>query len=319
VIVSPNYRNYRKHAGVLRPVAIFIFMLTLVLIIGSTALIIYNETIHYQVAIHYEVALEAQLTHTAVKVTQTILALSTAQANINATATAQVHQRASATAAIKNEIATAKALNDLYTQATNGKPIFDDPLKNSTGPGNWDQGSSAPKTGCSFATQGYHVTEARQGYLQPCLAQATRFRSFIYQVRMTINNGEHGEAGLLFCIDNTNRSYYFFHISPDGTYALDLSIFNPNHQPNTWEQNLAWGTSGAIAMGLGQSNQIAVIANSNALYLYVNGHYLTTAQDSALSTGKIGLGAVDTKTPIDTQFTDAQVWQLQSPNTEPPR
>jgi hypothetical protein len=62
-------------------------------------------------------------------------------------------------------------------------------------------------------------------------------------------------------------------------------------------------------MGLGQSNQIAVIANSNTLYLYVNGQYLTTAQDSALSTGKIGLGVVDTNAPVDVQFTDVLVWQ----------
>jgi len=287
-----------------------------VLIISSIALIISDETIHYQAAIHHEAALEAQITRNAMKATQaaqaTINALSTAQANIEASATAQAHERASATAAINDATATANTLDRFYTQSTNGKPTFDDPLSNNTGPGKWDQGSSAPNTGCAFTAQAYHASEARQGYLQRCIAQATRFSSFAYQVHVTINNGEQGEAGLLFRIDSTNQSYYFFHISPNGTYALDLYIYNPNQQPNTQEQNLAQDTSSAIATGLGQSNQIAVIANSDALYLYVNGHYLTRALSNTLSAGKIGLGVLDKNTPVDAQFTDAQVWQLQS-------
>ena len=314
MISSPNYK--RRHTGVFRPVVILIFILTLVLIISSIALIIYDETMHYQAAIHHEATVEAQITHNAIKAILeaqgTINALSTAQANIDATATAQANKRASATVAITDATATAKALDGFYTQSTSGKPIFDDPLSNNTGPGKWDRGSSAPNTGCAFTTGAYHASEARQNYLQPCLAQATRFSSFAYQVRMTINNGEQGEAGLLFRIDSTSQSYYFFHISPDGTYALDLYISNPNHQPNTQEQNLARGTSSAIAIGLGQSNQITVIANSNALYIYVNGDYLTTALDDTLSTGKIGLGVADKNTPVDAQFTDAQVWQLPS-------
>src|ERR1700704_2886500 len=91
VITSPNYK--RKRTGVFRPVVvILIFILTLVLIISSIALSIYDETMHYQAAIHHEATVEAQITHNAIKATQaaqsTISALSTAQANINATATA---------------------------------------------------------------------------------------------------------------------------------------------------------------------------------------------------------------------------------------
>ena len=128
---------------------------------------------HYQAAIHHEATVEAQITHNAIKAMQavqgTINALSTNQANIDVTATAQANKRASATVAITDATATTEDLDGFYTQSTSGKPIFDDPLSNRTGPGKWDQGSSAPNTGCAFSTGAYHASETARAICSPVL------------------------------------------------------------------------------------------------------------------------------------------------------
>jgi hypothetical protein len=74
--------------------------------------------------------------------------------------------------------------------------------------------------------------------------------------------------------------------------------------------------SSAIPIGLGQSNQIAVIANGNTISLYANQLYLASVKDTTLSAGKIGLGVVNRNTPVEVQFANAQVWQLTAAGTQ---
>jgi hypothetical protein len=282
------------------PIKIIIFFLAALLFSGGIAFIFYSETTQYRVSLNNAATTVARSTRYAYLKTQsTANVINTAQANIFASATAQA-----------NATVTAGAFTDLYTQSIHGNPVFDDPLTDNTGPGRWDQGNPNPNTGCAFVHGYYLVAEAGQGKFQPCIAQATSFSNFAYRVRLTITKGNQGQAGLIFRTDNDNASYYFFYIDTNGSYALDL------YEKSDRVSNLLQGMSSAISIGLGRSNQVAVIANSDAIYLYANEHYLASVMDSTLSAGKIGLGVVNRNTPVEVQFDKAQVWQLVSGDTQ---
>ncbi|MBV9710569.1 MAG: hypothetical protein JO011_06620 [Ktedonobacteraceae bacterium] len=284
-------------------------VLALLLIISGLVFIIYSAAVDYHGNLHAVATGEARATQNVVSTAQaqqqaTAQALNTAQARINATATAQTNQNAQATGAT----ATANTLSTLLTQTTGKTATLDDSLADNSGSGRWDQGNtintSVASTGCAFKNSTYHVTEAQQGFLQPCIAENTQFSRFVYQVQVTLDQGDQGRAGLLFQVDSTNQAYYFFYIGSDGSYALDL--YNSSGQAN----NLTRGMSPAITTGLGQSNQLSVYAKDGNYYLYANGQYLVTVTNSSLHAGKIGLAVIDQNTPVDAEFSNAQVWQL---------
>jgi hypothetical protein len=286
-------------------VKIIAFFLATVLIISGMAFIISSEISQYRLSLEERGTATAISTRNAyLGAKQTDDALNTVQANINATATALVN----ATATGSNGTATRSALGDLYTQSTHGDPIFDDALTDDTGSGHWDQGNTSPNTGCVFENGYYFVREAGQGKFQPCIAQATNFSDFAYQVDLTIMRGNQGQAGLVFRADDDITSFYFFHIDTNGFYALDL------YEKSGSASNLLQGVSSAVSIGLGQSNQVAVLARKDTIYLYANGQYLASVANSTLGAGKIGVGVVDKSTPVEVQFANAQLWSSPSAN-----
>lgn len=283
------------------------------LIISGLVFIIYSATTDYHGALRAVATGEARATQNVVNTVQahqqaTTQALSTAQAHINVTATAQTVQGTQATATTDEATATANTLSTLLTQATGKTPTLNDSLTDNSGSGKWDEGNtintSVASTGCAFKNSAYHVSEAQQGFLQPCIAENTSFSNFVYQVQVTFDQGDLAQAGMLFQVDSTNQAYYFFYIGSDGSYALD--VYTSNGQVNHLVQSISL----AITTGLGQSNQLSVLAKNGNYYLYANGQYLTTVTNTTLSSGKIGLAVVDQNTPVDAEFSNAQVWQL---------
>jgi hypothetical protein len=288
-------------------------VLALLLVISGLVFIIYSATTGYHGALRAMATGEVQATRNVVGTAQTqqqatTQALSTVQTHINATATAQTIQGAQATANIDGATATATTLSTLLTQTTGKTPTFDDNLTDNSGAGKWDQGTtintSVASTGCAFKNSTYHVSEAQQGFLQPCIAENTDFSNFVYQVQVTLDQGDQAQVGMLFQVDSTNKAYYFFSIGSDGSYAL--ALYNSSDQVN----NLSSGVSPAITTGLGQSNQLSVLAKNGSYYLYANGQYLTTVTNTGLSSGKIGLAVVNQNTPADAEFSNAQIWKL---------
>ena len=288
-------------------------VLALLLVISGLAFIIYSATVDYHGALRAVATGEVQATRNVVGTAQaqqqaTTQALSTVQAHIDATATAQSVQGAQATASIDGATATATTLSTLLTQATGKTATFDDSLADNSGSGRWDQGTtintSVASTGCAFKNSTYHVSEAQQGFLQPCIAENTDFSNFVYQVQVTLDQGDLAQVGMLFQVDSTNKAYYFFSIGSNGSYTL--ALYNSNDQVN----NLSSGVSPAITTGLGQSNQLSVIGKNGTYYLYANGQYLTAITNTSLSSGKIGLAVVDQNTPVDAEFSNAQLWKL---------
>lgn len=312
-----NMQSYRRRQHLPPSVIVILIVSALLLIVGGLGFIVYLTSVQYTTTIHATATMAVQSTRHARQTAQvheqeTANVLSTEQAAIYATATEQVNeqtnQSATATATVDLVTATAGALSDQYSKVTSGRPAFDDSLSDNTGPGKWDEGP-ASHTGCAFMNGGYHASEAQQGFFQPCFTHAMTFDNFVYQVNMTINKGFHGQGGILFRTDSTNSGYYFFRVSVDGMYALD--VYTTNSQTGKAQaKTLTRGLTSTVTPGLGSSNQIAVMAKDNQLYLFVNGEYVDGIVDRTFSSGGIGVAVLDTNAAVDATFSGAQVWKV---------
>lgn len=303
----PPPRERRRPSWLRRTTNIVVIILACLLITSGFVLVLYDTSAQYSTTLSTAATVEAQSTRDVINTAQaqqqgTANALSTAQAGINATATAQSGNVATATQTTYNGTATATAIGNQYTDATNGQPAFNDALSDNNGPGKWDNGGSDTQAACAFKNGQYSVSEAQQDYLQPCIARGTAFTDFTYQVNVMLTDGQHSQAGMLFRVDSTNQSYYFFRIDTDGYYALDV------YQSNNQARTIAQGLSSAIMTGLNQSNALAVIAQGSTFILFANSQYLATATDATLTTGKIGVAVVNGGTPVNATFSNAQVW-----------
>lgn len=306
--IWPPTHDYRVSPRIATPLVVLLSLLAVALIGGGLSFIVYSANTQYHHALSADATVVVQSTRHTLATTQaqrqaTINVASTVLANVAATNTAQANDSASATATVDSVTATVSAFADLYSQATTGTPALDDPLTDNKGDGKWEGGTQAVLSGCAFGSDGYHVSEAQQGNFQPCFAQAGNFGNMAYQVNMTFTKGSRAQGGILLRADIGKKSYYFFRISADGSYAFDLYS---SSQANT----LTSGFSAAINAGLKQSNQIAVIAKGGHFYLYVNSQYVDDVSDSTLKSGSIGLAVVDSVTPVDAIVSNAQVWKV---------
>nr|BBH92848.1 hypothetical protein KTA_10470 [Thermogemmatispora argillosa] len=227
----------------------------------------------------------------------TAQALATQQAAIYATATAQ----SLATAQNSQLTATATAYDERLSQITQGQPGFSDDLSAPEETHGWDQGFSDAGTGCFFNNGAYEARAGHPGLIQPCLAHSTHFSQFVYEVQLTIIQGQ--EAGLLFRASSDGQSYYLFRISVNGSFALDL-------YQGTGAQTLLTGFSPAISSGLTQTNILSVLATQDTIVLYVNEQAVGSVHDHSLASGAIGVAAIDDQLPCVAQFSNAHVWPV---------
>jgi hypothetical protein len=302
----PPYPMYRRRETLSPAMLLLIILLVTLLIAGGLSLVIYSATEQYHSSLKAQAALDAQATaHVYATVTAQAQAtnqvLATAQAGINATATAQANVAATATAQIDQATATATSFQDMLSTITSSTAALDDPLSDNSLNNHWDEG--ARKTGnCMFTANGYQASEALQGYFQPCIAESTNFGDFVYQVQLSITQGNQG--GILFRADGANGKYYLFRIGTDGSYAFDL--YNGRKHSST----LVSGFSQAITTGINQANQLAIYAKGSTFYLFINGQYITGLKDTTLSSGQIGVVALDYSVPSQVTFSNARVWNL---------
>lgn len=276
-----------------------------VLIIGAFALVLYASTYQYKGALSTQATANIQATNDTdatanAQAQATLNTLGTVQAQILATATSQAGAQASATAVLDQATAVASQKTDQFTQASTGTASLDDPLSDNTGKGKWDSGTATPGTGCNFTNGSYSVTVGQRGFLQPCLARATSYTNFAYQVQMTIVAGSQG--GLLFDANPTTNSYYFFHVGTDGSYALDL------YKGSSQAQTLTNGINPAITPGLNSPNTLAVLTKDGEIDLFANQMFITSVKDTQLTSGEVGVAAIDFNTPTQADFTNAQAW-----------
>ncbi|GER88521.1 hypothetical protein KDW_26830 [Dictyobacter vulcani] len=288
-------------------------ILTSLLLLSCLALILFKTSTNYRGSLRHVATIEVQQTRSVQNTAQaqvqgTARYFQTAQSEIEATATAEGNQAAIATQTVNDATATATANENSYQTIATGKALIDDPMLDNSGTSKWDTGGPAANTGCSFTDSAYHVREAQQMYLQPCLAQGTNVEDSAYQADVSIIAGNPGQAGLLLRANSAGDSYYFFHVGSDGSYALDL--YNGTDQAKV----LLQGFSDAITPGLQQTNQLMILAHKNSLMILANGHYLGMVSDDTLTGGKIGVAVINNGTPIDATFTNVQVWRYEAKN-----
>ncbi|HZS75749.1 MAG TPA: hypothetical protein VFA41_03985 [Ktedonobacteraceae bacterium] len=307
----PRVVHVSRHPAYPTNQLILLTILALLLVLSGLGLVIYSVDTEYGRTLHVSATAQAlsnaRASATSLSATQqveqaTAQVLATQQANIYATASAIAGASATASTNSASATATATAMQGLYTQDTSGTPAFNDPLSDNSQNHKWNEHLNSPgNTGCSFINGTYHALEAQLGYLQPCVAEATSYSNFVYTISMIIDHGTQG--GILFRANGASGQYYVFRVSIDGQYTLEAYDGNK-------ATTLSSGFSTAISTGIGQTNQLAVIADHNTLSLFVNQNFVISVTDSTFASGQIGVVALDYNVPADVEFSNAQVWQL---------
>ncbi len=192
---------------------------------------------------------------------------------------------------------------DPYPPYTGTLALNDPLVENSVS--NW-QLYSDQYGACAFAGNGYDINYTRANYFLFCTAQNTDFSNFAYQAHMTFLQGDTG--GIVFRVNATATQYYYFHISTNGFYSLDLYV----DTVRSHAISLASGFTPVIHQNLNQANLIAVVAFGNRFTLYVNQMQIADTIDpnDTYTTGQIGLIADAVNVPTEAVFTNAQVWVL---------
>ena len=85
--------------------------------------------------------------------------------------------------------------------------------------------------------------------------------------------------------DEETDSYYWFQISGDGYYSVDL------RWQDDWVPLVEWEASTAIYTGLGVTNHIRVVCSGDQFSFYVNNRHLVDLTDDTIGWGSIGLAA----------------------------
>jgi hypothetical protein len=142
------------------------------------------------------------------------------------------------------------------------------------------------------------------GSFHYCIAGATAFSNFAYEVDMTILKGDGG--GLIFRADGSNGKFYYFRVNRDGSYALYLYANAGGIQ----NQTLASGITPAVHTGVNIPNVLAVVARSGTFDLYVNDQRIDSASNNTYSSGQIGLAAAYVTEPTEVVFSNARVWTV---------
>ena len=208
----------------------------------------------------------------------------------NATATVQAKARATATSKQNPYI-------------PGGRLVLNDVLNGTSNTVNWELGMNADGAGCNFRAGAYHVNQPNEGFFHGCIAQATNFSNFVYQVQMTIV--QIGSGGILFRTHIAMSKTYYFSVGTDGSYALRVYGDPKVHAKKLTPDN---STAAAIHTGLNQTNTLAAVANGSTLDLYVNLQHIATFHDSALISGQIGVFAENDGIPEEVLFRNAKVW-----------
>ena len=184
-----------------------------------------------------------------------------------------------------------------YSPGT-GTLALNDPLTDNSLGYFWGEGGDS-NGNCGFTSSAYHATVSASGTYHFCAASASNFSNFAFEVQMTIIKGNY--AGIVFRLDNTNHTFYYFRIGIDGSYGFDDYDGDSYGTPTS-------GTNSAINIGLNQSNVIAVVANGSKMDLYVNNHMVNSVADTTYNQGEVGVAVSNSANPTEAIFTNAKVW-----------
>jgi hypothetical protein len=233
------------------------------------------------------------------KATARVAAQQTSDAKAAGTAFAnEVTQEANAQAqANLQATATEKSQQNTYSQATSGTPSLNDPLQNGD-LNDWDENDN-----CVFQNNAYVVTSTQQSTINPCMDEGQNFSNFAVQVHMKISQGDSG--GLFLCANANVTQFYFLQIDSDGIYSL---LYYPDSNGHDAQSILSGETSMGFNHATNADNVITVILHQGTFTIYMNKQYEMSAKDNHISSGFIGLAALDQSLSTTVQYTNMQVW-----------
>ncbi|MGZ3638440.1 MAG: serine/threonine protein kinase, partial [Ktedonobacterales bacterium] len=201
--------------------------------------------------------------------------------------------------------ATARAETAQWKAATASPPIFKDTLAK-----NDNHWATDGKT-VFFAPDGLHIHKIGAspaiGVDAPGQLPKLDHSPIAATVAISFNSGNPGDlAGMRFFVTPNgagSEDYYAFLISSEGRYEFWL------HQDRTWTF-LRSGYSNAFKLGHGQTNTLAVLADSTnrSAALFANGQFLVTVDLSTKGpiSGNVGLVVVDGG--VDATYTNLTVY-----------
>ncbi len=185
-----------------------------------------------------------------------------------------------------------------------GTLALNDPLSDNSLGYFWGEATDSGGA-CGFSKEAYDVLASQQDINHYCAAGTTNFSNFAYEVQMTIVQGD--EAGIVFRVNDTNHTYYFFRIDSQGNYAL--VVYNGVSDNIRTSGNVS-DTNTPFNTGLAQANLLGVVAMNSQITLYVNHQSVATLTDTTYSQGEVGVAVFENTNPTEAVFTNAKVWTL---------
>jgi eukaryotic-like serine/threonine-protein kinase len=184
-----------------------------------------------------------------------------------------------------------------------GPLAFNDPLVDNSKNLGWSLGTTS-RDSCQFIAGGYQATSNQLHHDNICDATATNFANFVFEVEMTLVQGDCG--GVAFRDNPDETQLYYFHICLNQGYTLYITT----HTSNETLKTLATGVDPAIIQGPKQPNLMAVVALNGNITVYANHHSLASVVDTTFSSGQIGVVAEDNGDPTTVIFRNAKLWTL---------
>lgn len=166
------------------------------------------------------------------------------------------------------------------------------------------------QVGCGFVHGMYYAYAHTDNYVSTCFASKVGpLRDFAYQINMSVNAGGAG-GGLIIrsTSPNYNSAMYRFDVRPTaGIFDILVQKDNANrtNRPCNSEGQSYCESSAINKVG---KNTLAVITQGNKLYFYINAQCVAQINDTTLSSGFIGVFAVDYQAPTEVSFDSAEVW-----------
>ncbi|MFN2186786.1 MAG: hypothetical protein ACK2UU_22625 [Anaerolineae bacterium] len=168
----------------------------------------------------------------------------------------------------------------------------------------WDNGGTSGK----YVDGGYRLAVNLKDYMawsHP--ADTKELRDFAIEVdARQVDGSLDSTFGPIVRVQAEDEHYYWFQISGDGYYSVELK------EQGEWIRLQEWQPSDAINQGLDAINRIRVICYSDRFSFYVNDTRLAVVVDDTLRAGIIGLAAgAYTEPPVVVHFDNLSVYELQ--------
>ena len=168
----------------------------------------------------------------------------------------------------------------------------------------WDNGGTSGK----YVDGGYRLAVKLENYMAWSHPADTKdLRDFAIEVdARQVEGSLDSTFGPIVRVQAEDERYYWFQISGDGYYSIELK------EEGEWILLQEWQPSDAINQGLDAINRIRVICYEDLFSFYVNGTHLTDVSDDTLRAGIIGLAAgAYTEPPVVVHFDNLSVYELQ--------